>query len=123
MKRIATKNLVRRVQTLEARDQNEKPKKRNLLLDLSVSAMASAWTPEEIEELLAAPERSELGELLPGLRQRWAQRLDEISIKYFARNFAGLLALRQTDLEALPPLNLLNKRKNIHAFRRQNKTP
>jgi len=45
---------------LERMTRKPAPQERDLLLEMSISAMALAWTPEEVEEMLLAAERSEL---------------------------------------------------------------
>jgi len=67
--RTSTKSLVRRVEALESTARKAAPQKRNLQLEMSITAMAWAWTPEEIEEMLAAAERSKLDEIPPDLRR------------------------------------------------------
>jgi hypothetical protein len=69
------------------------PQKRNLLLEMSISAMALAWTPDEVEEILAAAEQSNLDELPPDLGRRWARSLDCISRCCFGMTFCDAAGL------------------------------
>jgi hypothetical protein len=59
---------------------------------MSITAMALAWTPDEVEEILAAAERANLDELPPDLGRRWARTLDCISRRCFGVTFGALLA-------------------------------
>jgi hypothetical protein len=68
------------------------PQTRNLLLEMSITAMALAWTPDEVEEMLAAAERSKLDELPSDLCRRWVRYLDGISLQCFRKPFGALLA-------------------------------
>jgi hypothetical protein len=86
-----SRTLVRRIDALEANAKSA-PQHRNPLLDLAVTAIASAWTPEEVEQMLAASERSQLKEIPADLRRRWVARLDCLSVEHFARPFRELLA-------------------------------
>ena len=99
-----TKSLVRRVEALENRARKAAPQKRNLLLEMSITAMAGAWTPEEVEQVLAAAEQSKLDELPGDLRRRWVRFLDCISRQRFGQTFGALLAPRpaNTDTPAGP---------------------
>jgi hypothetical protein len=68
---------------------------------MSITAMALAWTPDEVEEILAAAERSNLDELPIDLGRRWARSLDCISRRCFGKTFAALLASPAVNAE--PP--------------------
>jgi hypothetical protein len=92
MSRISTRELARRIVTLENCALRSSPYKRNVLLDISIRAMAWAWTPDEIEKILVAAERHELEDLPADLRCRWVQNLDRIALANFGRTFATLLA-------------------------------
>jgi len=61
--------------------------------------MAWAWTPDEVEEVLAAAERSQLDELPADLRRRWCRYLDCISVQRCGRTFGALLADRPANTE------------------------
>jgi hypothetical protein len=91
MKRISLGPLFRRVHALESTAAKAAPRHRNRLLDLSIRAMARVWSPEEIEEMVTRAERSDLAELPPDLRRRWAQCLDELSMRYFGKQVAVLI--------------------------------
>ncbi len=84
--------LIRRIEALEATTRSAAPQKGNLLLEMSITAMALAWTPDEVEEILAAAERSNLVDLPPELGRRWARSLDCISRQRFGKTFGSLLA-------------------------------
>jgi hypothetical protein len=86
------KSLVRRIEALESTAREAAPQPHNQLLEMSITAMAGAWTPDEVEAMLAAAERSKLDELPDDLRRRWVQRLDCISLQRFGQNFGALLA-------------------------------
>ena len=81
----STRILIRRIEALESTARRAAPQKRNLLLEMSITAMALAWTPDEVEEILAAAERSNLDELPPELGRRWARSLDCISRRCFGK--------------------------------------
>lgn len=68
------------------------PQERNLLLQMSIRAMACAWTADEIEDILAAAERSQLHELPSDLCARWVRYLDCLSLQHFGKTFGVLLA-------------------------------
>jgi len=93
-----SKSLVRRVEALEGTARKTAPQ-RNLLLEVSITAMAWAWTPDEVEEVLAAAERSQLDELPADLRRRWVRYLDCISVQRCGRTFGALLADRPANTE------------------------
>jgi hypothetical protein len=116
MSQICTKDLARRIQTLECRVRQSTPSKRNLLVDLAIRAMVSAWTRDEIEKVLAAAECQELDDLPAELRRRWVEDLDRIALANFGRTFAALLAVsperQQPDLG--PPARS-PKRRNVDA--------
>jgi hypothetical protein len=88
----STRVLIRRIEALESTARRAAPQERNLLLEMSITAMALAWTPDEVEEILAAAERSNLDELPPELGRRWARSLDFISRRCFGKTFGALLA-------------------------------
>ena len=87
----STRILIRRIEALESTARRVAPQKRNLLLEMSITAMALAWTPDEVEEILAAAERANLDELPPDLGRRWARSLDCISRRCFGKTFGALL--------------------------------
>jgi hypothetical protein len=88
----STRVLIRRIEALENTARRAAPQKRNLILEMSITAMALAWTPGEVEEILAAAERANLDELPPDLGRRWARSLDCISRRCFGKAFGALLA-------------------------------
>jgi hypothetical protein len=94
------KSLVRRVEALEYTTRKAAPQKANPLLEMSITAMALAWTPDEVDEMLAAAERSLLDELPPELCRRWARCLDRISLQCFGKTFGALLAVCRPTPEA-----------------------
>jgi hypothetical protein len=85
-----SRTLIRRIEGLEAKAKSASPR-RNPLVDLATTAMAVAWTPEEVERMLAASERSQLKELPADLRSRWVVHLDRLSVERFGRSFRELL--------------------------------
>jgi hypothetical protein len=91
--------LTRRIEALENTARKVAPQKSNLLLEMSVTAMALAWTPDEVEEILAAAERASLDELPPDLGRRWARSLDCISRRCFGKTFGALLASQAANAE------------------------
>ena len=91
--------LIRRIEALESTARRAAPQKRNLLLDMSITAMALAWSPDEVEAILAAAERSNLDELPPDLGRRWVRFLDGISRQRFGRTFGALLASQPVTTE------------------------
>src|ERR1051326_3489093 len=91
MSRTSSKSLVRRVEALESTVVKPAPQVRNLLLQMSIRAMAWAWTADEIEDILAAAERSQLDETPSDLRCRWVRYLDHISLQQFGKVFGALL--------------------------------
>jgi hypothetical protein len=88
----STRILIRRIEVLESTARKGGPQKHNLLLEMSITAMALAWTPGEVEEILAAAERWNLDELPPELGRRWVRFLDNISRQCFRKTFGELLA-------------------------------
>src|ERR1700704_2181367 len=94
-----SKSLVRRVEALESTARKTAPRQRNLALEMSIPAMAWAWTPDEVEQMLAAAERSQLDELPADLRRRWVRYLDCISVQRCGRTFGALLADRPANTE------------------------
>lgn len=102
MNRTFTRSLSRRVEALESAAAKATTQKRDPLLEISIRAMACAWTPDEVEGILAAAERSKLDELPADLRRRWVEHLDQISMRRFGKSFQALLARAQLDLEAPP---------------------
>ena len=92
-------SLVRRVEALESISRKAVPQKRNLLLEMSITAMALAWSPDEVEAILAAAERSNLDEIPPDLGRRWVQFLDRISRQRFGKTFGALLASQAVNTE------------------------
>src|SRR5436190_14289627 len=113
-----SKSLVRRVEALESTARKAAPRQRNLLLEMSITAMAWAWTPDEVEQMLAAAERSQLDELPADLRRRWVGSLDCISLQRCGRTFGALLASPPANTEptADPAASLATqaKRKDLH---------
>jgi hypothetical protein len=103
MSHIYTKDLTRRIKTLEDRAKQSTPSKRNLLLELSIRAMASAWTRDEIERILVAAECCQLEDLPADLGRRWADHLDRIALANFGKTFADLLPLAGSNV-APPPI-------------------
>ena len=103
MSRIYTKDLTRRISNLEDAAIQSAPGKRNPLLDISTRAMACAWTPDEIEEILVAAESGELGDLPADLCRRWAHHLDRLAMANLGKTFAALLPA--SDVERLPTLS------------------
>ncbi len=106
-----TRSLSRRVQALERRAGKAQPKYRNVLLELAIRAMACAWTPDEVERMLA--EGCELDKLDADLRRRWVEQLDRISMRHYRRPYRALLALSDRDREALPPLRFRDHSKRL----------
>jgi len=66
---------------------------------MSITAMALAWTPDEVEATLAAAERSNLDDLPPDLARRWVRFLDCISKQSFGKSFGALLAFQAVKTE------------------------
>lgn len=97
----STRILARRIEALESTALRAAPQKHNLLLEMSITAMALAWTPDEVEQILAAAERSNLDELPSDLGRRWARSLDCISRRCFGKTFGALLASEAVNAE--PP--------------------
>jgi hypothetical protein len=95
----STRILIRRIEALESTARRAAPQKRNLLLEMSITAMALAWTPDEVEEILAAAERASIDELPPDLGRRWARSLDCISRRCFGKSFGALLVSQSTNAE------------------------
>jgi hypothetical protein len=95
----STRVLIRRIEALESAARRAAPQKHNLLLEMSITAMALAWTPDEVEEILAAAERSNLDELPPDLGRRWARSLDCMSRQSFGKTFGALLASQVVNTE------------------------
>ena len=95
----STRSLVRRIEALEIAARRALPRNRNLLLEMSITAMALAWTSDEVEEILAAAERSNLDELPPGLGHRWVRFLDCMSRQSFGKTFGALLASQPVTTE------------------------
>jgi hypothetical protein len=89
--RRSTNGLLSRVEALERKVLKDAPLRRNPLVELAIAAMAGAWRPDEIEEILVAVEASQLDELPPGLRRRWTRHLDHLSLQRFGKTFGGLL--------------------------------
>ena len=88
----SVKSLIRRVEVVERAARKAAPQNRNLLVEMSNTAMAGAWTPHEVEEMLAAAERSQLDQLPADLRRRWVRYLDGLSLQRFGKTFGALLA-------------------------------
>ena len=105
MSRIYTKELNRRVVNLEHAAKQSTPCKRNALLEISIRAMACAWTPHEIEEVLVAAESHQLGDLSADLCRRWAHQLDRIALAKFGKTFAALLTLPDSNVDRLPSVS------------------
>ena len=99
--RVSITNLRRRVKALEGTLKRGKVSKRNLLLDLSIAAMVGAWTPQEIEEMLATPVPLEDQQLSPERWRPWAKHLDQISMKRFGMTFGALSAVSQSAIQKL----------------------
>ena len=95
----STRTLIRRIEALESTARRAAPRKRNLLLEMSITAMALAWTPDEAEAILAAAERSNLDDLPPDLVRRWVRFLDCISKQSFGKSFGALLAFQAVKTE------------------------
>ena len=106
------------------------PQESDFLLEIAITAMASAWTPDEIEEILAAAERRELDELPVDLRHRWAEHLDGISIQRFGKTFGDLLAVAPADIDVplgspasgatlIPPTSDELLKENLHVPKAQ----
>jgi hypothetical protein len=93
-----------RVEALERKVPDAAPQRRNSLVQLAIAAMAGAWRPDEIEEILVASEALlQLDKLPPGLRRRWTQHLDHLSLQRFGKTFGGLLASTPTNPFASTP--------------------
>jgi hypothetical protein len=101
MTRGAAKSLVRRVEALESKLRKTAPPEHNPLLEMAITAMIWAWTPEEVEQMLAAAERSQLDELPIRLGRRWARGLDSLSRQRFGTPFGTLLAWVRSNPEAV----------------------
>ena len=95
----STRTLIRRIEALESTSRRAAPRKRNLLLEMSITAMALAWTPDEVEAILTAAERSNLDDLPPDLARRWVRFLDCISKQSFGKSFGALLAFQAVKTE------------------------
>jgi hypothetical protein len=107
-----SKSLVRRIEALESTARKAAPQPRNQLLEMSITAMAGAWTPDEVEAMLAAAERSKLDELPAHLRRRWVRRLDCISLQRFGQTFGALLA--STPSNTKPPASPAHKSRQVN---------
>ena len=88
----SVKNLFRRIEALEDRFRKATPHHRNLLVEMSITAMVAAWTPKEVELVLSAAERLRLTQLPEDLRRRWVRSLNNISQQRCGRAFGDLLA-------------------------------
>jgi hypothetical protein len=97
MSHNSTKNLVRRVETLECIGRKATPQKRNHLMAMAITAMAAAWTPDEVEQILIDAEQSKLSELPADLRGRWVRCLDGICMQQFGKSFGALLVASSSD--------------------------
>jgi hypothetical protein len=92
MTRHNTKTLLRRVEALEIAARCASPhNKRNPLIEMAITALAGALTPDEVEHILAAAEQSKLSDLPTDLRRRWVESLDLIATQRFGANFGALL--------------------------------
>lgn len=99
MTRTFTRSLARRVEALESTTRKAMPQERDVRLEMAITAMASAWTSDEIEEILTAAEHRQLDELPVDLRRRWAEHVDRISIQRFGKPFGDLLAVAPADID------------------------
>ena len=95
MKSNSRKPLSRRIEALRRTFTKSVPDNQDRLLQVAVKAMVSAWTREELEEVLKASERN-TGYVLPrDLRIRWVTRLDKITLERFGKTFGSLLEAAQ----------------------------
>jgi hypothetical protein len=100
---MTRKQLVKRVEILEARAREATPRKRDVLHDVATRALVSTFSVAELVEIRAACVSGRI-ELSPDQQRRYAQKCDEISMRYFERTFEELLALGQAGFASAPGL-------------------
>ena len=101
MSRIYTKDLRRRILTLEHAAKQSAPCKPNILQDILIHAGALAWEIEEIEELLVAAQAGKPVDLTADLIRRRLVEADRIALTNFGQPFDALLTLPSAELEQL----------------------
>ena len=99
-----TKSLIRRVEALESTVRKTTPQKHDRLLAMALTAMVGAWTPDEVEQILVAAERSQLTNLPADLQRRWVRSLDRISMQRFGKTFGALLAAAPSQNHRTPSI-------------------